>query len=84
MLKSEDLLIACHKASKNHKIDAIKLIDNIIAELKKEQVVDASKQECCNAQVDQAEDSLVKERQEMIDEFDQRNVAEVLWRADDR
>ena len=54
---SEDLLIACQKASRNLEIDVIKLIDNIIAELKKEQVVDESKQEGCKAQVDQAEDN---------------------------
>ena len=42
---------------RNPKIHVIKLIDNIIAELKKEQVVDESKQECCKAQVDQADDN---------------------------
>ena len=30
----------------------IKLIDNIIADLNKEQVVDESKQECCKAQAE--------------------------------
>lgn len=33
---------------------------------------------------DLAERMTNKERREMIDEFDQRNVAKVLWRADDR
>ena len=40
----------------NPKVDVIKFIDNITAELKKEQVVDESKGEYCKAQFAQVED----------------------------
>merc|ERR1719353_269687 len=65
------LLTAAQKASRNPKLDfialavkgkkagfekVIKLIDDLTAELKKEQVDDESKKEYCEAQFDQAED----------------------------
>merc|ERR1719353_1053950 len=65
------LLTAAQKASRNPKLDfialavkgkkagfekVIKLIDDLTAELKKEQVDDDSKKEYCEAQFDQADD----------------------------
>merc|ERR1719299_310888 len=69
--KAFKILSAAQKAARNPKLDfialavkgkkagfekVIKLIDDLTAELKKEQVDDESKKEYCEAQFDQAED----------------------------